>query len=209
MGFCMGKAACLHRSAHSGTFSEPSRSQHPAPVPLRSTQRSSRSGPAVLLAPALLPGRERIQHIRRSLHSTRSGPQEPKSRARRRRRRRRRRRHLWLFAMTVGPAAPPEADADLASAPTFRRLLSFDIEDGVGGLSLADTAPTSAGTAAPAPAAAAPAAPAAPSPHGYDVLVRVVRATELPAADWWNRRADPYVIVKLVDAAGAPLLQYR
>lgn len=101
-------------------------------------------------------------------------------------------------------AAPPEAA--LEPAPTFRPLLSFDIDDGLGGLSLDEAGPAAS---APAVPSAPPPAPAAPCPHGYDVLVRIVRATELPAADWWNGRADPYVVVRLVDGSGTPLLQYR
>lgn len=115
--------------------------------------------------------------------------------------------------MTAGPAPAPlatgaaplahaEADAaiDMQPQPTFRSLLSFDL----GALSLdGHSSTTSPGAAAPA------APPPAPSPHGYDLLVRIVRATQLPAADWWNGLADPYVVARVVAPDGAPVVQYR
>jgi hypothetical protein len=40
------------------------------------------------------------------------------------------------------------------------------------------------------------AAAAPPPEHGFDVLVRVISASQLTAQDWWNGKADPYVIVR-------------
>lgn len=49
-----------------------------------------------------------------------------------------------------------------------------------------------------------------PTPeHGYDVLVRVIRASQLTAQDWWNGKADPYVIVRTTVAGDASEMHYK
>lgn len=48
-----------------------------------------------------------------------------------------------------------------------------------------------------------------PPQHGYDVLVRIVRATDLPRHDWWNGRADPYVIMRATPPDNSGEHQYR
>lgn len=48
-----------------------------------------------------------------------------------------------------------------------------------------------------------------PPQHGYDVLVRIVRATDLPRHDWWNGRADPYVIMRATPPGDQGEHQYR
>lgn len=88
-------------------------------------------------------------------------------------------------------------------------LLSFDI----GRLTLDEASDSSSG--APAPGAAASSAPPSAGPataaaavHGFDLLVQIVRAANLPAADWWNGLADPYVVARLVAPDGTAV-QYR
>jgi len=43
--------------------------------------------------------------------------------------------------------------------------------------------------------------------QGYDVMIYIQNATNLPAMDWWNGRADPYVIV--TSHVGGQNFEYR
>jgi hypothetical protein len=43
--------------------------------------------------------------------------------------------------------------------------------------------------------------------QGYDVLVSIVSARHLPAMDWWDGLADPYIIV--TTNAGGQQMSYR
>lgn len=76
-------------------------------------------------------------------------------------------------------------------AAQLHRLLSFDLGS----------------TDADAPAEAADATAAAE--HGYDVLVRIVQAHGLAAADWWNGKSDPYCLLRLHAPGGEEVVQYR
>ncbi|KAL4430923.1 hypothetical protein ABPG75_006179 [Micractinium tetrahymenae] len=82
----------------------------------------------------------------------------------------------------------------------LHRLLSFDI----GGVDPADGVQGRAAAAAEAAAAAAAAAT-----HGFDVLVRIVQAHGLAAADWWNGKSDPYCVLRLQAPGGEEVLQYK
>jgi hypothetical protein len=44
-------------------------------------------------------------------------------------------------------------------------------------------------------------------PQGYDVMFYIVNAKNLPACDWWNGLADPYVIITA--HVGGQQFQYK
>lgn len=104
---------------------------------------------------------------------------------------------------------PPPQQQDQEQLPAKARLLSFDITDSSSGSSGSRSEATELGPGQDAvQLTTAGSTILEGGTYGYDVLVRIVQATSLPGADWWNGLSDPYCIIR-IEVEGQPALQYK